>query len=90
MARTDPGLRAPPASREFRERAKGVVPLTDASIALGGRALAQLVGPIAIVLSRKAAQDAHDERGYFELLAAHLSDPAERTQFFRHLGRRAL
>jgi serine/threonine-protein kinase len=90
VARTDPELRATPASREFHERAKALVPLTDASIELGGRALAQFVGPIAIVLSRKAAQEAHDERGYFELLAAHLSDPAERTQFFRHLGRRAL
>jgi hypothetical protein len=62
--------------------------LTDACIAHGGRVLARFVGPIAIVLSRRAAQDAHDERGYFELLAAHLSDPEERTQFFRDIRRR--
>ena len=63
-------------------------PLTDASIAHGGRVLARFVGPIAIVLSRRAAQDAQDERRYFELLAAHLSDPDERSQFFRDLRQR--
>jgi hypothetical protein len=67
---------------------KRAPPLTDASIAHGGRVLARFVGPIAIVLSRRAAQDAQDERAYFELLAAHLSDPAERSQFFRDLRQR--
>ena len=67
---------------------KRIIPLTDASIAHGGRVLAQFIGPIAIVFSRRAAQDAHDERGYFELLAAHLEDPDERTQFFRKVRQR--
>jgi eukaryotic-like serine/threonine-protein kinase len=67
---------APPAS----------IPLTDESIALGGRVLAQFVGPIAIVLSRKAVQDACDERAYFELLAAHLPDATERTRFLHAVG----
>jgi serine/threonine-protein kinase len=61
-------------------------PLSDKSIALGGRVLAQFVGPIAIVLSRRAVQDARDERGYFELLAAHLPDAQERTRFFEAVG----
>jgi hypothetical protein len=60
--------------------------LSDKSIALGGRVLAQFVGPIAIVLSRRAVQDARDERGYFELLAAHLPDAQERTRFFEAVG----
>jgi eukaryotic-like serine/threonine-protein kinase len=67
---------------------KRIIPLTDASIAHGGRVLAHFIGPIAIVFSRRAAQDAHDERGYFELLAAHLEDPDERTQFFRKVRQR--
>jgi hypothetical protein len=50
--------------------------------------LARFVGPIAIVLSKGAAQDAHDERGYFELLAAHLADLEERTKFYRALRQR--
>jgi len=50
--------------------------------------LAQFIGPIAIVFSRRAAQDAHDERGYFDLLAAHLEDADERAQFFRKLRQR--
>jgi len=82
-ARADP-LQTPAAP----STPKRTIPLTDACIAHGGRVLARFVGPIAIVLSRRAAQDAHDERGYFELLAAHLSDPEERTQFFRDIRRR--
>jgi len=66
------------------------VPVTDASIAHGGRVLARFVGPIATVLSRRAAQDAHDERAYFERLAAHLSDPKERAQFLRDIRQRHL
>jgi eukaryotic-like serine/threonine-protein kinase len=75
--------------RPAPQPSKRTVPLTDASIALGGRVLARFVGPIAIVLSRKAAKDTHDEGAYFELLATHLADPKERTQFFREVGRRA-
>ena len=62
------------------------IPLTDETIALGGRVLAQFVGPIAIVLSRRAVEDAHDERGYFELLAAHLPDTKERIRFLHAVG----
>jgi serine/threonine-protein kinase len=69
---------------------KRVIPLTDASIAHGGRVLAQFIGPIAIVFSRRAAHDVDDERAYFELLAAHLSDPDERAQFFRKVKQRSI
>jgi serine/threonine-protein kinase len=68
--------------------AKQIIPLTDASIAHAGRVLAQFLGPIALVLSRRAAQDAHDERSYLELLAAHLPDPDERSQFLREVRQR--
>lgn len=71
-----------------RPVSKRVVPVTDASIALGGRVLARFVGPIAIVLSRRAAKDSQDEGAYFEALAAHLADPKERSQFLREVGRR--
>ena len=69
---------------------KRVIPLTDASIAHGGRVLAQFIGPIAMVFSRRAAHDVHDERAYFELLAAHLADPDERAQFFRKVKQRSV
>jgi len=67
---------------------KRPIPLTDESIAHGGRVLAQFIGPIAVVFSRRAAQDTADERAYFDMLAAHLSDPDERAQFFRKLRQR--
>jgi eukaryotic-like serine/threonine-protein kinase len=67
---------------------KRIIPLTDESIAHGGRVLAQFIGPIAVVFSRRAAQDTADERVYFDMLAAHLSDADERTQFFRKLRQR--
>jgi serine/threonine-protein kinase len=79
----------PPAPPESPMFVRPAIPLTDASIQHGGRVLARFVGPIALVLSRRAAQDARDERGYFELLAAHLSDPGERSQFFRDLRRQS-
>jgi serine/threonine protein kinase len=78
----------PMATRAAPPPLKRIIPLTDASIAHGGRVLAHFIGPIALVFSRRAAQDAHDERGYFELLAAHLEDPDERTQFFRRVRQR--
>jgi len=61
-------------------------PLSDASVLLGGRVLAKFLGPIAMVLSRKAAADARDEGAYFELLAAHLADSRERSEFLRDVG----
>jgi eukaryotic-like serine/threonine-protein kinase len=62
------------------------IPLTDETIALGGRVLAQFVGPIAVVLSRRAVEGALDERGYFERLAAHLPDAKERIRFLHAVG----
>ena len=67
---------------------KPLIPLTDESISHGGRVLAQFVGPIAIVFSRRAAEAAHDERGYYDMLAAHLTDPDERGQFLKKLRQR--
>src|SRR5207253_2037538 len=93
-ARRAPGIGSTPAAGPVPHRAAAPIiptrssPLTNASIALGERVLARFVGPIAIVHSRKAAKEASDERGYFELLAAHLSDPKERTQFFHDIRKR--
>jgi len=72
---------APPSS-------KPAVPLTEATVAHGGRVLARFVGPIASVFSRRAAQQAQDERGYFELLAGHLTDASERNRFLREVRKR--
>jgi len=79
-ART-PMRNAPPSS-------KPAVPLTEATVAHGGRVLARFVGPIASVFSRRAAQQAQDERGYFELLAGHLTDASERNRFLREVRKR--
>ena len=64
------------------------VPLTDAAIAHGGKVLARFMGPIAMVLSRRAAQETHDEKAFFDALAAHLNDPDERYQFLREVRQR--
>jgi len=72
----------------LRHSHQQIIPLTDESITHGGRVLAQFIGPIAIVFSRRAAEAAHDERGYFDLLAAHLTDPDERGQFLKKLRQR--
>ena len=68
--------------------AKHMIPLTNESITHGGRVLAQFIGPSAMVFSRRAAEAAQDERAYFDMLAAHLSDPNERAQFLRKLRQR--
>jgi serine/threonine-protein kinase len=67
---------------------KKVVPLTDAAIAHGGKVLARFMGPIAMVLSRRAAQDLKDEKAFFDALASHLTDPDERYQFLREVRQR--
>ncbi len=62
--------------------------LSEDTIALGGRALAHYVGPIAVVLSRRAAKEARDVEHYFALLAAHLGSVSERVKFLREVGSR--
>jgi serine/threonine protein kinase len=63
-------------------------PLTAATTAYGGQLLTRFIGPIAVVVSRKAAQEARDESHYFELLAAHLRGGSERVQFMNEVGAR--
>jgi serine/threonine-protein kinase len=77
-----------PGSTNARLRATG--PLTDERAQFAARILAQYVGPIATVLSRKAAQNARDEGEYLELLAANLKSETERLRFMREAtGHRA-
>ena len=77
-----------PRTRAAQWTPKQPIPLTDESITHGGRVLAQFIGPIAIVFSRRAAEAAHDERGYYDMLASHLTDPDERGQFLKKLRQR--
>jgi eukaryotic-like serine/threonine-protein kinase len=79
---------AEPAPRAASPLAKPAPALTEATVAHAGRVLAKFVGPIASVFSRRAAQAAKDERAYFELLAGHLGDSAERSRFLREVRRR--
>ena len=81
VASTPPPKAPPPA-------AKKVVPLTDAAVTHGGKVLARFMGPIAMVLSRRAAQDYKDEKAFFDALASHLSDPDERYKFLREVRQR--
>ena len=87
------GASAPPSAPAAGARAgepggRLVVLLTEDTIALGGRVLAHYVGPIAVVLSRRAAKEAHDVEHYFSLLAAHVGSLSERLKFLREVGGR--
>ncbi|HEX4388292.1 MAG TPA: protein kinase [Steroidobacteraceae bacterium] len=67
---------------------KNVIPLTDAAVAHGGKVLARFMGPIAMVLSRRAAEGLTDEKAFFDALAGHLADSDERYQFLREVRQR--
>ena len=56
----------------------------DASLATAERQLVRLVGPMAKILVRQAAAQAHDARELYALLAAHIADPRERERFEAH------
>jgi hypothetical protein len=49
--------------------------------------LARYLGPIASVLTKKAAQTAVDEPHLYSLLAGKLADPAEQQRFMRDAER---
>jgi len=49
--------------------------------------MSRFVGPIASVLTKKAAQTAVDEPHLYSLLAGKLSDPAEQQRFLRDAER---
>ena len=77
-----------PPPRPAAPTQKKVIPLTEAAVAHGGKVLARFMGPIAMVLSRRAAQEFTDEKAFFDALAGHLNDADERYQFLREVRQR--
>jgi serine/threonine protein kinase len=62
-------------------------PLTPEMLQRATQLLARYLGPIASVLTKKAAQTAVDEPQLYSLLAGKLSDPAEQQRFMRDAER---
>jgi eukaryotic-like serine/threonine-protein kinase len=56
----------------------------DASLSMVERQLVRFVGPMARILVRQAAAQAHDTRELYALLALHIADPKERERFEAH------
>jgi serine/threonine-protein kinase len=62
-------------------------PLTPEMLERATQLLSRYVGPIAPILTKKAAQTAIDEAQLYSLLAGKLSDPAEKARFMREAQR---
>jgi len=62
------------------------VALTAEAIEQATKRLAAYLGPIAKVVSKKAAAQAGSRRQFYLLLAESLANPAERAQFLRDVG----
>lgn len=62
-------------------------PLTPEMLQRATQLLSRYLGPIASVLTKKAAQTAVDEPHLYSLLAGKLSDPAEQQRFMRDAER---
>jgi serine/threonine protein kinase len=62
-------------------------PLTPETLQRATQLLSRYMGPIASVLTKKAAQTAIDEPHLYSLLAGKLSDPAEQQRFIRDAER---
>ncbi len=60
--------------------------LTPAQIETATRALAHYVGPLASVLTKRAAQQANSLDALYGLLAHHIGTDAERTRFLQEAG----
>ena len=61
-------------------------PPTPAELSHATELLAKRLGPLARILTERAAKRAHNVQSLYLLLAEHLSDSAERTQFLREAG----
>jgi hypothetical protein len=66
--------------------ADGGAALTPEYIARASKLLAVYLGPIAIVLAKRAAQPGSSQEQFVDALAAHLSDDRERARFLRTLA----
>ena len=60
--------------------------ITPAAIERAAHLLAAHLGPIAAVLARKEAKRAANLRSFYDLLAAHVAEPAERECFLKVAG----
>ncbi len=60
--------------------------LSDADLAAAERALAQIIGPIARVMVRKAAGQAESRAALYNLLAAGINSPVDRERFRAAIG----
>ena len=60
-------------------------PLTPEATQYACRVLARYIGPIAAVVTRKAAQNATDEAQFLALIAEKVADEAERERFLREV-----
>ncbi len=60
--------------------------LTAAAVERAARLLAQYLGPLSGMLTRRAAQRAHNLRAFYLLLAEHISKQSDRDQFLQDAG----
>ena len=60
--------------------------ITAAAVELAARRLAAYLGPIAPILARKEARHAKSLRDFYELLAEHVGDSADRERFLKDSG----
>ena len=87
------GAQPPPVAPSAPPQTRGVAPtpssrsgrVTETTIALAAETLKEFVGPVAIMLSRRFAAQASNQREYFELLARHIANPSARAQFLRRV-----
>jgi serine/threonine-protein kinase len=64
-------------------------PLTPEALQRATQLLSRYLGPIAAIVTKKAAQTAVDEPHLYSLLAGKLSDPVEQERFMREAQRTA-
>ena len=62
-------------------------PLTSEATQRASQLLARYLGPIAAIVTRKAAQTAIDEAQLYSMLAEKVTDTAERERFLIEAGR---
>jgi serine/threonine protein kinase len=85
---TAPGSTTPPTAADtVVDSSVGGVPLTAQITQRASQLLARYLGPIATVLTRRAAQTAADEAHLYSILAEKLTDTAERERFLMEARR---
>jgi tetratricopeptide (TPR) repeat protein len=77
-----------PASAPVTVEKRGVL-LHSAEIDRASRLLAQYIGPLAGVLTKKASKQASSTYEFYVLLSKHIKNPAERMRFLQDSGQKA-